>query len=81
MAGKVIVPFKEWKERIQAARLQMDIMGSEAVIVARTDTFSGKFLDCNIDKVDHPFILGVVDPANTKNTKTFVDAGRDAIYE
>jgi len=39
-------------------------MGTDTLIVARTDTFSGKFLDCNIDKVDHPFILGVIDPEN-----------------
>ena len=48
----------------------MDIMGSEALIVARTDTYSGKFIDNNIDKIDHPFILGVVDPSKPKELKT-----------
>jgi len=79
MAGKVIVSQKEWEERITAARLQCDIMGTDTMIVCRTDTYSGKFLDNNIDKRDHPFILGVVDPSNVTALKTFVEAGRDAI--
>ncbi len=54
-------------------------MGTDTILVGRTDTFSGKFLDNNVDSRDHPFILGVVDPANEKDLKTFVEAGRDAI--
>ena len=54
-------------------------MGSEALIVARTDTYSGKFIDNNIDKLDHPFILGVTDPAKPTELKTMVKAGRAAI--
>lgn len=39
-------------------------MGSELVLVARTDALSAVFIDSNIDPVDHPFILGSVDPKN-----------------
>jgi len=38
-------------------------MGAETVLVGRTDTFSGKFIDNNVDGRDHPFILGVLDPS------------------
>jgi len=50
-------------------------MGTTTLIVARTDTFSGKFIDNNIDKRDHPFILGVVDAAKPAELKTFIEAG------
>lgn len=36
-------------------------MGSELVIIARTDALSAKLLDSNIDPIDHPYILGVVE--------------------
>lgn len=47
--------------------------------VARTDTFSGKFIDCNIDKIDHPFILGISNAEKPTELKTFRAAGVDAI--
>lgn len=47
-------------------------MGSELVIVARTDALGAKMIDSNIDPVDHPYILGV-DKMNNK--LTFVEAG------
>jgi isocitrate lyase len=53
-------------------------MGCDLVICARTDAMSATFLDSNIDPVDHPFILGVVDP-NGKKLQTFPEAGRAAI--
>lgn len=79
MAGKVIVSYSEWKNRIQAARLQCDIMNAETVIVARTDVFSGKWLDSNHDVHDHPFILGVTDPSKPEEIKSFRAAGAEAI--
>lgn len=39
-------------------------MGCDLVLVARTDAMSATFLDSNIDPVDHPFILGLVDPSS-----------------
>lgn len=49
----------------------MDIMGADCVIVARTDTFSGKYIDSNFDRHDQPFILGVTDPSKPEEFKTF----------
>jgi len=79
MAGKVVVSCREHVNRLTAVRLQADIMGSDLFIVARTDALSAKMIDSNIDPVDHPFILGVVDPANVEKTLTFPDAGIEAI--
>lgn len=36
-------------------------MGSELVIIARTDALTARLLDCNIDPIDHPYILGMVE--------------------
>jgi isocitrate lyase len=54
-------------------------MGCDLVICARTDAMSATFLDSNIDPVDHPFILGVVDPNNRSKLFTFPEAGRLSI--
>jgi isocitrate lyase len=75
MAGKVLVSTREHCQRLQAARLQADIMGSELVIVARTDGLGAKMIDSNIDPVDHPYILGVVDPKHPERLMNFVEAG------
>merc|ERR1711988_2093661 len=37
MGGKVLVSTTEHCDRLQAARLQADVMGTDTVIVARTD--------------------------------------------
>ena len=76
LGGKVLVSTKEHCQRLQAARLQADVMGSELVIVARTDALSATFLDNNIDADDHPFILGQVDPNDASKLLTFPEAGR-----
>ncbi|TDH73098.1 hypothetical protein CCR75_004727 [Bremia lactucae] len=58
MGGKVLVSVQEHIQRLIAARLQADMMGSPLVIVARTDAEAATLLDNNIDARDHPFILG-----------------------
>lgn len=75
MGGKVLVSVREATTRLNAARLQADIMGCDLVIVARTDALSATFLDTNIDPVDHPFILGVVDPNKPNLLMTFPAIG------
>jgi len=58
MGGKVLVPAQEHCDRLVAARLQADLMGTSTLIVARTDSEAATFLTNNIDARDHPFILG-----------------------
>jgi isocitrate lyase len=65
LAGKVLVPVGEHINRLVAARFQWDMMGTENLVIARTDSESGKLLSSAVDVRDHEFILGVtedVDP-------------------
>ncbi|KAH0265623.1 isocitrate lyase, partial [Aureobasidium melanogenum] len=58
LAGKVLVPVGEHINRLVATRFQWDMMGCENLIIARTDSESGKLLSSAIDARDHEFILG-----------------------
>lgn len=62
MGGKVLVATQEHIDRLVASRLASDIMGTDLIIVARTDAEAATLLDSNIDGRDHPFILGVTTP-------------------
>lgn len=59
LAGKVLVPVGDHINRLVAARFQWDMMGCENLVIARTDSESGKLLSSAIDVRDHEFILGV----------------------
>jgi isocitrate lyase len=56
--GKVLVGVDEQIKRLNAARLQLDIMKVPGLIVARTDAEAATFLEGRGDERDHPFILG-----------------------
>jgi isocitrate lyase len=59
LAGKVIVPMSEHIQRLVAARFQWDLMGTENLLCARTDSENGRLISSTIDTRDHEFILGV----------------------
>lgn len=61
LAGKVLVPIGEHINRLVAARYQWDLMGTENLVIARTDSESGRLLSSAIDVRDHEFILGVTE--------------------
>ncbi|GIK06267.1 hypothetical protein Aspvir_001912 [Aspergillus viridinutans] len=61
LAGKVLVPIGEHINRLVAARFQWDMMGVENLVIARTDSESGKLISSAIDVRDHEFILGVAE--------------------
>jgi isocitrate lyase len=56
--GKVLVALDEQIKRLNAARLQLDIMRVQGIIVARTDAESATFIESRSDERDQPFILG-----------------------
>ncbi|KAF8452992.1 isocitrate lyase [Terfezia claveryi] len=68
LSGKVLVPMAEHINRLVATRFQWDLMGSENLVIARTDSESGKLISSNIDVRDHEFILGV-----TENVKPLAE--------
>ncbi len=64
MGGKVLVSTREHADRLSAARLAADVLGTELVVVARTDAEAASLLDSNCDGRDHPFILGATTPGS-----------------
>ena len=47
--------------RLVSARFQWDLMGCENLVIARTDSESGRLLSSAIDVRDHEYILGVTE--------------------
>jgi isocitrate lyase len=60
--GKVLVAQNEQNKRLNAARLQLDVMGIAGIIVARTDAESATLIDDMSDERDQPFVLGATVP-------------------
>ena len=59
-AGNVLVGQDEQIKRLNAARLQLDIMRVPGIIVARTDAESAALLENRSDERDQPFIVGAI---------------------
>lgn len=62
-AGKVLVTVEEQIKRLNTARFQLDVMGVEGIIVARTDAEAANLLESDADHRDFPFLLGSTNPA------------------
>ncbi|GBC93939.1 Isocitrate lyase 1 [bacterium HR15] len=58
LGGKVIVPTREFIQKLIAARLAADVMGVPTVIIARTDALNAKLITSDIDPYDQPFLTG-----------------------
>lgn len=62
LGGVVIVPTSTHLSRLIATRFQWDMMGTENLLIARTDSCNGKLLSSSSDPRDHEFIKGVIKP-------------------
>jgi isocitrate lyase len=58
MGGKVLVPTQEAISKLVSARLASDVLGTDTLIIARTDADSANLITSNIDDRDKPFIIG-----------------------
>ncbi len=58
LGGKVVVPTREFIEKLVAARLAADMMGVPTLIIARTDADSARLLLSDADPRDREFISG-----------------------
>lgn len=56
--GKVLVSSDEQIKRVNAARLQLDLMKVPGIIVARTDAEAASLIENISDERDQPFVLG-----------------------
>ena len=58
MGGKVLVPTREFVQKLGAARLAADVLDVPTLLVARTDANSAKLLTSDVDSRDHRFLTG-----------------------
>ncbi len=58
LGGKVVVPIREFVEKLIAARLAADVMGVPTILIARTDADSARLLQSDIDPRDRAFLTG-----------------------
>ncbi|KAF8917007.1 isocitrate lyase [Mucidula mucida] len=61
-AGRVLVPVSELVNRLLALKFQFDVMGSECLIIQRTDAETAGYITSTIDPRDRPYILGSTNP-------------------
>ena len=58
LGGKVVVPIREFVQKLVAARLAADVMGVPTVLIARTDADAAKLLLSDVDSRDEAFLTG-----------------------
>lgn len=63
MAGRCVIPVQEHINRLSTVRMCADIMHSDLVIVARTDSEAATLISSTIDVRDHYYVVGATNPA------------------
>jgi isocitrate lyase len=69
MGGKVLVPSQEAVQKLIAARLAADVMGTPTIILARTDAEAADLLTSDVDENDKPFCTSERTPEGFYRTK------------
>ncbi|CAB4254016.1 similar to Saccharomyces cerevisiae YER065C ICL1 Isocitrate lyase, catalyzes the formation of succinate and glyoxylate from isocitrate, a key reaction of the glyoxylate cycle [Maudiozyma barnettii] len=62
MAGRCVIPVQEHINRLVTIRMCADVMNSNLVIVARSDSEAATLISSTIDSRDHYFIVGATNP-------------------
>ncbi|KAL3232927.1 Isocitrate lyase [Nakaseomyces bracarensis] len=62
MAGRCVIPVQEHINRLVTIRMCADVMNSDLIIVARTDSEAATLISSTIDTRDHYFIVGATNP-------------------
>jgi isocitrate lyase len=58
MGGKVLVPTREFVQKLAAARMAADILDVPTILIARTDANSARLLTSDVDPRDRAFLTG-----------------------
>lgn len=74
LGGKVVVPTREFVEKLIAARLAADVCGTPTMLIARTDANSAGLLLSDADPRDHEFIHGERTPEGFYQFRGGIDA-------
>jgi isocitrate lyase len=74
MGGKVLVPTREFVQKLAAARLAADLLDVPTVLVARTDANSARLLTSDVDPRDQAFLTGQRTPEGFFELKGGLDA-------
>lgn len=60
--GRTVVPTCEYLDRLKAARLQLDVLGADTLLLARCDLDHAEYLTSIVDPRDHKYVLGATNP-------------------
>ena len=74
LGGKVVVPIREFIEKLVAARLAADVCGVPTILIARTDANSAGLLLSDADPRDHEFVHGERTPEGFFQFRGGIDA-------
>ena len=74
LGGKVVVPIREFIEKLTAARLAADVCGTPTILIARTDANSAGLLLSDADPRDREFIYGGRTPEGFYQFRGGIDA-------
>jgi isocitrate lyase len=74
LGGKVVVPIREFIEKLVAARLAADVCGVPTILIARTDANSAGLLLSDADERDREFIYGERTPEGFYQFRGGIDA-------
>ncbi|KAG7724588.1 hypothetical protein KL933_004782 [Ogataea haglerorum] len=56
--GRTVVPLSEYLRRLTAARFQLDVLGSEMLLMSRVDCYHADFITSVVDSRDHKYVRG-----------------------